>query len=125
MTKWLTSLILIIALAGSALAGFPLHSGEQGCSMMGDISCCATAHESEATPAVSTARLCCALNCPQSGTSGTTITLRFSPSVVNALHHASLRPPVVVPNPLQRFNNTPISSPGDQPAYIRHLALLI
>ena len=133
MMKWLTSLVLIIGLAASALAGFPLHSEERGCSMMGDMSCCATAlgaqeeeeGETETTHAVATARLCCALNCPQPGSSGTITTLRLSPSVSNALHHAGLRPPVVVPVLLQRFNSTQISLPGDQPAYIRNLALLI
>jgi hypothetical protein len=128
MVKWLTSFILIATLAGSALAGFPLHSDEQECSMMG-MSCCATAlgaqEDGETTPAATTARLCCALNCPQPGSNGTVTTLRLSPLVVNALHHAVLRPPVVVPVSLQRFNSTPISPPGDQPAYIRHLALLI
>jgi hypothetical protein len=125
MAKWLTASVLIITLAGSALAGFPLHSEEKECSMMGEMSCCATARASEATPAVTTARLCCALNCPQQGTSGTTITLQFSPSVVTALHHVEVRPPVIVLFALRRFNNTPISPPGSQPIYIRHLAILI
>jgi hypothetical protein len=128
MAKWLTSLLLIITVAGGALAGFPLHSDEQECSMMG-MSCCATAlgaqEDGETTPAATTARLCCALNCPQPGSSGSITTLRLSPSVANALHQSALRPPIVLPISLLRFNNTPISPPGAQPAYIRNLTLLI
>src|SRR5216117_3182320 len=71
----LTSLMLVLFICAGLSAGMPLHSNEQECSMpeMAGMDCCKKAAQAESlTPEVSTARLCCALNCPQSGTTGST-----------------------------------------------------
>src|SRR4030095_13840727 len=72
MTIRLASLALILVIGGSVFAGIPLHSNEQECSMpgMGGMDCCKKAAQLSFTPEVSTARLCCALICSESGTTG-------------------------------------------------------
>src|SRR5216683_2165389 len=75
MLKKFTNLMLILALGASAAAGMPLHSNEQECGIpgMAGMDCCKKAAQADSlTPEVSSARLCCALNCAESGTSGST-----------------------------------------------------
>jgi hypothetical protein len=129
MAKWLTSLVLITVIAGSALAGMPLHSGEQECTMSGmsgSMDCCALAHMQGDTPEISGARLCCAVNCPQSGTTEPGGSFqRTSPLVIIAQHPATIQPPPAIP--ASKFGYQPAQDhlPNSQPTYIRHLALLI
>src|ERR1700704_6210110 len=73
MVLRLASLALVLVIGGTVFAGIPLHSNEQECSMpgMAGLDCCKKAAQAESlTPEVSTARLCCALDCSQSGTTG-------------------------------------------------------
>src|SRR5712664_4136588 len=95
----LASLALVLIIGGSVSAGVPLHSSEQECSMpdMAGMDCCKKAAQVESlTPEVSTARLCCALNCSQSGTTGSTGSRlpRPSASQAIAIHPASVQPVV-------------------------------
>src|SRR5258708_20675852 len=72
MRARLTSLVLLLIVAGGALAGTPLHSNEQSCSMggaMGEMDCCKAALMKAQTAESASARLCCALNCSKEGTS--------------------------------------------------------
>ena len=90
MRTRLTSLVLLLIVAGGAFAGTPLHSSEQSCSMggaMGEMDCCKAALSHNNTPQVASARLCCSLNCSQNGTTpsnGVRIQPRMQPSL--ALH---------------------------------------
>lgn len=130
MIKWLTSLILVLTLGASVLAGMPLHEDEQGCTMAGmsgDMDCCKKAQGRDDAHQVTTARLCCALNCPQSGTTAPTGTELpgISTLLTVALHPALIQPTVSILTPglsSSRAHGPPQSS---NPAYIRHLALLI
>src|SRR4029453_4470477 len=75
MVTRLASLALVLVIGGSVFGGIPLHSNEEECSMPGmeGMDCCKKATQAESlTPEVSTARLCCVLNCSQSGTTGST-----------------------------------------------------
>src|ERR1700704_2903511 len=88
MVLRLASLALILVIGGSVFAGIPLHSNEQECSMpgMAGMDCCKKAAQVEnLTPEVSTARLCCALNCSQSGTTGSTGSQLPRPSTSQAI----------------------------------------
>jgi len=79
----LASLALILVIGGSVCAGIPLHSNEQECGMpeMAGMDCCKKAAQAgPITPEISTARLCCALVCSQSGTTGSTGTKLPRPS---------------------------------------------
>jgi hypothetical protein len=121
----LTSLVLLLTLGGGALAGVPMHSSEHACPM-GDMDCCKKAAMAQrATPQVTAARLCCALNCSQDGT---------APSGgINVPQSQPAHAPYVAMSPaiislgLERHNfrsthGPPTNSP---PAYVRNLALLI
>ncbi len=130
MVTRLASLALILVIGGSVFAGIPLHSNEQECSMpeMAGMDCCKKAAQAESlTPEVSTARLCCALNCSQNGTTGSTRTQLPRPSISQALtiHPIAAQPP---PGSLHlslyaRWAHSPPTY--SNPAYIRHLSLLI
>lgn len=130
MLKKLTNLLLILTVASSAAAGMPLHSNEQECSMpgMAGMDCCKKAAQAEAKgPEVSTARLCCALDCAQSGTTGSNGTRlpRPSASQAIAIHPASVQPIVGSLHLSLRSSWADSPPPYSNPAYIRHLALLI
>src|SRR5256714_15417123 len=123
-------LALILVIGGSVFAGIPLHSNEQECSMpgMAGMDCCKKAAQAESlTPEVSTARLCCALNCSQSGTTGSTESRIPRPSVSQAIAiYPSSVQPIVGPHHLSLSTSGADSPPPySNPAYIRHLALLI
>lgn len=112
-------------MVGSVLAGAPLHSGERHCPMnMED--CCETAHSQTDVPEVSAARLCCALNCNEPGTTAPVNTFKIQQSVAGALPEAIVPPASTVPgSALFRFRSTAARRQDRLPAYIRHLALLI
>src|SRR6266700_8116589 len=84
----LASLALVLVIGGSVFAGIPLHSNEQECIMpeMASMDCCQKVVQAEnLTPETSTARLCCALNCSQSGTSGSTGSRLPRPSTAQSI----------------------------------------
>src|SRR6267142_4359606 len=129
MTRF-ASLALILIIGGSVFAGIPLHSNEQECSMpeMAGMDCCKKAAQVQSlTPDVSTARLCCALNCSQSGTTGSTGTKLPRPSTSQSfsIHQLSVQPPALSPQISLRSRWSESPPPYSNPAYIRHLALLI
>jgi hypothetical protein len=127
MAKWTTSLLLILTLGASVLSGMPLHSNEEKCAMHGMSDCCKTAQGHGDETDVASARVCCAVNCPQSGTSGPSgIQLPKSSTVLAAaIHPAVLQPPA--PEPIRVFLLSCAHRPpgNSNPAYIRNLALLI
>jgi len=128
MRTRLTSLVLLLIVAGGAFAGTPLHSSEQSCSMggaMGEMDCCKAALMKAQTAESVSARLCCALNCSKDGTSPSN-SLRPSPQLqrsVSAYHVGAQQLLATV------FSSHVDRSPGpslySNPAYIRHLSLLI
>jgi hypothetical protein len=130
MLKKLTNLLLILAFGASAAAGMPLHSNEQECSMpgMAGMDCCKKAAQTETrAPEVSAARLCCALNCSQTGTTGSSGTQLPRPSTNQAIaiHPAAAQPLIGTLLLSIRSSWADSPPPYSNPAYIRHLALLI
>ena len=125
----LTSLVLLLIVAGGAFAGTPLHSSEQSCSIggaMGEMDCCKAALIKAQPPESVSARLCCAVNCSKEGTSPTN-GVRFSPQLqlsVSAypVRAQSLLPTIPLLGNIDRLHGPPTDS---NPAYIRHLSLLI
>ncbi len=79
MKKWLTSLLLILALASGVLAGMPLHTGNMNSRMM---DCCKKAKSKEQTKEANIARLCCAVNCSDSAPTPSGTSFNFSPSTI-------------------------------------------
>lgn len=129
MRTRLASLILLLVVAGGAFAGVPLHFGEQSCSMgemMGDMDCCKAALMQSQTPEAATAKLCCALNCVQNGTTSPPNAVRVKPpGPAGFLSHPAITQPILNALPALRLIDRLHGPPGSSPAYIRHLALLI
>src|SRR5215475_5171021 len=100
MKKRLASLFLLLTLFSSALAGVPLTFGEGDCGMSGmmDMDCCKKAMLQELTPEVADAKLCCALNCAQNGTTSPANGVRLAPPApARAVHVAIVRPLPILP----------------------------
>jgi hypothetical protein len=123
MAKWFTSLFMVVALAGSALAGFPMHAGERNPSMD---DCCKAARAEDDSAATLSAKLCCAMNCSEPSPTAPTGTGNISPLHINVLHPAATQSQTFTPIFHSRFSSTPGYLQGSSPPpYIRHLALLI
>src|SRR6266478_4821915 len=124
MVTRLVSLALVLVIGGSVFAGIPLHSNEQECSMpdMGGMDCCEmAAHAESLTPEVSTARLCCALDCSQNGTTGSTGSQLPRPSTSQgiSIHPSSAHTLVGSLHLSLRSSWADSPPPSSNPAYIR------
>ena len=129
MRKRVTSLVLLLTLAGNAFAGVPLHFAESECSMgqaVDGMDCCKAALMGGGSPEATAARLCCAINCSHEGSTPPS-SLRVSPQSQPAVSDYQLGiPSLPVPTLLTARLNRSHGPPTDShPAYIRHLALLI
>jgi hypothetical protein len=129
MRMRLTSLVLLLIMAGGAFAGTPLHSSEQSCSMgsaMGEMDCCKAALMKAQTAESASARLCCALNCPKEGSSPTS-GVRLSPQLQLAVQTYPARAHGLLASimPVGRIDRLHGPPTDSHPAYIRHLSLLI
>lgn len=127
MLKRLTALILLLVLGGSAvLNGAQSHSGHEcGMAGMDGMDCCQKAQSQENTPEVLAARLCCAFQCQEPGSTAPTSaeTLRgpqASPLVTQPAEQAATA--AYTRRDLDAMRPGPSSSP---PAYISHHSLLI
>jgi hypothetical protein len=124
MRKWFTALTLVVATFLGAV-GVGAHAGEGDCPMANMPDCCKKAQSADKTPEVSMARLCCKLNCSESGSTGSNAASSFSRSPGTTPIAA------VVPKPmpsgddlLRRFAHSP-QLKDSSPKYIQNLALLI
>lgn len=123
MAKWLTSFVLVVTLAGSALAGFPMHAGERDAGMA---SCCKAARAQDGSPATMSAKLCCAVNCSEPGPTAPAGAGNLSPHIFAVFHPAIIQSQKLTAQTFSRFHLTPgYLSDSSPPPYIRHLALLI
>lgn len=127
----LTSVVLLLLLSGSAFAGVPMHldSGTQSCPMdgaMGGMDCCKAALGQGNVVETAAARVCCALNCPQSGTTGSQgVSLNRTAQILPlTVYPPQMQLPLAAApiGPQSRRNHSP---PQSNPTYIRNLALLI
>jgi len=126
--KRLVSLLLLLILASSAFAGVPLHFGESECSMDGmmDMDCCKAALLQKETTKVADAKLCCALDCAQNGTTSPPNVVRVTPpSQVRTPSHLAITGPL--PSFSVRGSTDRLHGPPGSvtPTYLRNLALLI
>jgi hypothetical protein len=126
MKKRLASLFLLLALFATVFAGVPVHFGETECAMPGmmGMDCCKTAHLQQETAEVANAKLCCALDCAQNGTTSPPNTVTVVPPCHSSMlpEFVKALPPTFVP--LNRNGNSH-SPPGSPPTYLRNLTLLI
>ena len=120
----LAALSLVLLLAGNVLAGVPMNFGDGQC--MHGMDCCKAALTQETTPEVADAKLYCALQCAQNGTTSPGKAGRVSsPSYAPASTHPALMRPLayqsLVSHRIDRLHGPPASGP----VYLRNLALLI
>src|SRR5947207_12119793 len=128
MKKPLTSLLLLLVLAGGAFAGVPLHFGESECSMGAmNMDCCKAMLMKRESHEVDAAELLCLLDCAQNGTTAPPSIVRVTPPSQSLVfeHRNRGQAMQIALAPLQRIDRFHGPPSRSNPAYIRHLALLI
>src|SRR5262245_14654407 len=101
MKKRPASLVLLLVLVGGAFAGVPVLSGGTECGMhemMEGMDCCKAALLQKHTLEVADAKLCCALNCAQNGTTSPPASVRITPAVQSGLWQQY----PIIPQPIVR-----------------------
>jgi hypothetical protein len=128
MKTRLGSLFLLFVLASGALAGMPLHFGENGCGMqdMMGMDCCKKAQLQVLTPEVADAKLCCALDCSQNVTTAPSRNVRpTAPLLIDAPSHPATALELPAGAKLIPKLDYMHGPPGLPPVYLRTLTLLI
>jgi len=125
MRQWFTSAILFVAMLGGA-TGSGVHDGESSCRMSNLPDCCKKAKSATGSPEVAMARLCCNLNCSETGSSASNVSSSVSPQLVNTPDLIGLTDARPVSDLLlTRWQVQWSGSHDSKPKYIQHLALLI
>jgi hypothetical protein len=127
MLKFLTSIVMILVLAGSLFAGTPFGSHEHECGMRGmdGMDCCQKAKLASDAPDVQAARLYCAVNCPQPGpVQNGQVKPQAAPLAV-AQRPPAAKTPLTGLQPQSRIRPARDLLSHSPPTYIRLLSLLI
>lgn len=124
LSTWLriTSLILVLALAGSVALGAPLHSSERGCNMPLETPACEQMIPS--APGVANIQLCCLLDCQEPG-STTSVSVQIPSFNAAPIHQIAPRPAFALAKPLSQPDWRQSSSFTPPVTYLKNLALLI
>ncbi len=125
MKKRLASLFLLLVLAGSTVAGVPLHFGDTECSMHGMMDCCKTALMTNDSPQVAAAKLCCAVDCPTSGSTSSKVAPLRAPASVRVPTYMVTPRPWLTAGVLFGPSQYTHGPPGSPPTYLLNLAFLI
>jgi hypothetical protein len=129
MLKRLTSLLLLLAVGAGVASGAPLHSGGNECAMEGSMEmmdCCQHARSHGNTPEVQAARLCCAVNCQTTGTSGPASETNIYGPQIAPSHPAATTPATpafTIPHVRRRVRLSHTNE--SPPVYLLNLAFLI
>jgi hypothetical protein len=134
MKKRLASLFLLLMLAGSTVAGVPMHSGNDECSMHdmhgmhgmdGMMDCCKAALMANNSPEIALAKLCCAVDCQTNGSTSSKVGPLKAPASVQVPDYAvTPRPHIAAGRSVWR--NQRVHGPPDAPpTYLLNLAFLI
>ena len=118
-------IFLLLAAVLSSAIGAPAHEPENSCLIPNLPACCKKAQSRQNSSSASIAKLCCKLNCGESGTTGSSSSTGFSSQPGATVDSASLP---VTTREMQDFDrrfHTPHVSLDSHPKYIRLLALLI
>ncbi|MDQ3748244.1 MAG: hypothetical protein M3367_04385 [Acidobacteriota bacterium] len=124
MRKRLAVLVLILLVGGNALTGTPIYA--QKSEMM---KCCKSAFKSGDPDRISAAKLCCAVNCLQSGaTTTTTVSVQmtqFVPLILSFFNFAFQKQTISPKSSKRLFHVAELSPLNSPPVYLRHSAFLI
>lgn len=127
MKRLLSSFLVLFALAGSVLAGMPLHAGMMDSKMM---KCCKKAKGQEQSPSANAARLCCAVNCSDPAPTSSVSSFNFTPAIVNVSESISRQIPDLFGRRKQSLptlfsiDGPPVRQ-SSHPKYIQHHSFLI
>ena len=145
MLKRYSSLILLLVVGGSVLAGTARLRSEHVCKMAGmqtmpgmeimpgmemmpgieTMPCCKKEQTQAATDESNTMGLCCVMIPQEPGSSGTTVNLRPPSFSIAVIHPAIEQSPMTAPEPYECSYSTQVFLPNLQASYIRNLSLLI
>ena len=133
MLKRLSSLILVLLVCGSILAGTARPRDEHVCEMAGvetmpgmEAMPCCKEHESPAVSNESDSQEQCCITIPEGpGSSGTTFKLRQPSFRIAVIHPAIMHSPMTLPKPYECSYSAQVFLPNLQASYIRNLFFLI
>ena len=128
MKKRLAALVLLLVLVGGAFAGVPLKFGGSECGMhemMEGMDCCKAALLHNQSPEVTEAKLCCALNCAQGGTTSPPAIVQVKPPSSSGLIKYLPLPPLHAQAAIFNRIDSQHGPPGSPPPYLLNLAFLI
>jgi len=132
MLKRFSSLILVLMVGGSVLAGTAQVSSEHVCKMAGmemmpgmeTMPCCEDEQAEGTAAQYGTMEMCCVTIPRAPGSGGTTFKLRPPSFSVAVIHPAIVQSALILPKPYER-PATEVFLPNLQAIYIRNLSLLI
>ncbi len=145
MLKRFSSLILVLVLVGSVLAGPARLRSEHVCQMAGmenmpgmepmpgmemtpgmeTMPCCKKHTTQSVMSEPGSEEECCVNIPPEPGSTGTTFNLGSPSFSIAVIHPALVQSPVTLPKPYERPYSTQIFLPNLQATYIRNLSFLI
>ncbi len=133
MLKRFSSLILVLVIGGSVLAGMARLQDEHVCQMAGmeampgmeTMACCAKNRSASVDSESGSPEQCCVAIPPETGSRGTTFTLRPPTFSVSVSHPALVQSPLVAPKPSESAYSPKVFLPNLQASYIRNLSILI
>jgi hypothetical protein len=124
MIKRVAVLVFILLIGSNVLTGTPIYT--QKSEMM---KCCKSAFKSGDPDRISAAKLCCAVNCPQSGAATTTTMsvqmTQFVPLILSFFNFDFQKRTVSPKSSKRLFNLAELSPPNPPPVYLRHSVFLI
>ena len=133
MLKRFSSLILVLVIGGSVMAGTTRLKDEHVCQMAGmggmpgmeTMPCCKKNQSASVDSDSSSGEQCCVTIPQETGSSGTTFNLRPPSFSVAVLHPAVVQSPITPLKPYECSYSPQVFLPNLQASYIRNLALLI
>ncbi len=133
MLKRFSSLILVLVIGGSVLAGPALRHDEHVCKIAGmeampgmeTMPCCKKNQSASVVSESDSSEQCCVTIPQEPGSSGTMFNLRPPSFSIAVIHPAVVQSPLAAPKPYECSYSTEVFLPNLQASYIRNLSLLI
>ena len=123
--RLLLAALLLSTLPGAGVAFGATRGGRAECPMSRMHGCCKKARQNRRAPGVSSARLCCVVNCPAPAPTGTVFTLQSSPGTASDPRPPATPAPNAPAAERARVYAPPFRPSHSPPAYIQHAAFLI
>lgn len=133
MLKRFSSLILVLLIGSSVLAGTARLQDEHACQMAGmeampgmeTMPCCKKNQSVSVDNDSRSPGECCISIPPETGSSGTTFNLRPPSFSIAVIHPAVVQSPLAAPKRIECSYSPQVFLPNLQASYIRNLAILI